>query len=169
MRDTQLGEPPYSNGFSWVAPMPSSFFRAAGPSARLAKQHYTSTPGPHLAQPLGGAMARPGLVEACATEVTKRCAQDTSWFGVERSMVLWYGPCMWGDDSMMTRRPGSIVVVLAALGGCVPPLWAADDDLRLPAPTLPVASALHEGHQSADALAVLERRLDGLKRRRPAN
>ena len=64
---------------------------------------------------------------------------------------------------MMKRRPGSIVVALAALGGCVLPLWAADDDLRLPAPTFPVASALHEAHRSADALAVLERQLDGLK------
>ena len=63
---------------------------------------------------------------------------------------------------MMKRRPGSVVVALAALGGCVPPLWAADDDLRLPAPTFPVASALHEAHRSADALAVLERQLDGL-------
>ena len=76
-------------------------------------------------------------------------------------MVLWYG-LVWGDDSMTKRRPGSIVVLLAALGGCVPPLWAADNDLRLPAPTFPVASALHEANQSADALAVLERQLDGL-------
>ena len=44
----------------------------------------------------------------------------------------------------------------------MPPLWAANDDLRLPAPTFPVASVLHDADQSAEALAVLDRQLEGL-------
>ena len=57
---------------------------------------------------------------------------------------------------------GNSVVVVAALGGYAEPLWAADGDLRLPAPTFPVAAALYEAHQPTDALEVLERQLDGL-------
>ena len=63
---------------------------------------------------------------------------------------------------MRPRLRAGIVVVLTALGGSVPPLWAANDDLRLPAPTFPVASVLHDADQSAEALAVLDRQLAGL-------
>ena len=63
---------------------------------------------------------------------------------------------------MRPRLLGVIVVVLAALGGSVAPLWAANDDLRLPAPTFPVASELHDANQSTEALAVLDRQLEGL-------
>ena len=63
---------------------------------------------------------------------------------------------------MRLRRRAGIVVVLTALGASVPPLWAASDDLRLPAPTFPVASVLHDANQSAEALAVLDRQLEGL-------
>ena len=63
---------------------------------------------------------------------------------------------------MRPRLRAGIVVVLTALGGPVPPLWAANDDLRLPAPTFPVASVLHDTNQSAEALAVLDRQLEGL-------
>ena len=63
---------------------------------------------------------------------------------------------------MRPRLRAGIVVVLTALGGSVPPLWAANDDLRLPAPTFPVASVLHDADQSAEALAVLDRQLEGL-------
>ena len=63
---------------------------------------------------------------------------------------------------MRPRLRAGIVVVLTALGGSVPPLWAANDDLRLPAPTFPVASVLHDADQSAEALAVLDRQLERL-------
>ena len=63
---------------------------------------------------------------------------------------------------MRPRLRAGIVVVLTALGGSVPPLWAANNDLRLPAPTFPVASVLHDANQAAEALAVLDRQLEGL-------
>ena len=63
---------------------------------------------------------------------------------------------------MRPRLRAGIVVVLTALGGSVTPLWAANDDLRLPAPTFPVASVLHDADRSAEALAVLDRQLEGL-------
>ena len=77
--------------------MPGLIFPSGRAECPAGKTNSNTGPSPRAA--LGGRRGARAWLKPCATEVTKRCAQDIGWFGVERSMVLWYGLCVCGETT----------------------------------------------------------------------